>query len=134
MSKKKLVTIKQSKIPNAGKGVFAATNIKANTRLGEYSGRQFTRLRDMPILHRPYAFRVTIAKNGRRSAAYIDGKNKRNIMGIVNGAKTKGQRRRINVKAYQYNSKIFYKSTKDIPEGEELIVSYGPTYNYWSHE
>ena len=68
--------------------------------------------------------------NGQYTIYYIDAQNKKksNWLRYVNGAKTKSQKRKINVEAYQYGEKVFYRTIKKIKEKEELIIDYGDEY------
>ena len=124
------VEIKPSRIKNAGYGAYATTLIKKNTRLDEYRGRLldvngFNRLRNTQ-----YVFEVAKKIKGKYQTFYIDAKSLKdsNWTRYVNGAKTKTQKKQINIATYQYNGKIFYKTIKDIPVGQELIVDYGDEY------
>ena len=48
------------------------------------------------------------------------------ILKFVNGAATKNQRRRINTEMYQYE--VFYRTTKNVRKGTELLMCYGPDF------
>ena len=124
------VEIKVSQIKNAGYGAYAKMLIKKNTRLDEYQGRlldahAFNRLRNTQ-----YVFEVAKKVDGKYQTFYIDAKSLKNSnwTRYVNGAKTKAQKKQINIATYQYKGKIFYKTIKDIPVGQELIVDYGDEY------
>ena len=34
----------------------------------------------------------------------------------------------MNLKAFQYKNKVFYRTTKPVPANRELMVYYGPSY------
>lgn len=116
-----------STIRGAGEGLFAAKDIRKGTRLGEYYGATLTedeweRMDDEAT---DYIFEVD---GPNRTRFYIDAAASDCLMAKVNGAKTKRQRRLVNVEAYQYAQKIFFRATKDVPKGAELIVDYGDEY------
>ena len=122
--------IRHSSIPQAGMGIFAKEPISANQRIGHYQGElktseQFEKMRDTT-----YTFEISKKVANRYKLFYIDAKNKRksNFLRYINGAKTSSQRRKINTTAYQYKEKIFYKTTKAVKAGEELIIDYGDSY------
>ena len=65
-----------------------------------------------------------------RKEMFIDAKPiiKNNKLRYVNGAKTKAQKKKINVESYQYNKQIRYRTTKKVKEGQEFIIDYGDEY------
>lgn len=124
------IEIKSSRIKNAGFGVYAKKTIKKDTRLDEYRGRiidakEFNRLRNTQ-----YVFEVAKKIAGKYQTCYIDAKDPKqsNWTRYINGAKTSTQKKKINIRAYQYDGKIFYKTIKNIPEGQEIITDYGDGY------
>jgi len=131
-----LVEIRSSKISGAGLGVFAKTFIQTNTKLGEYKGKliteeEYDKLGD----HRcEYIFEIERRKNNKVKRFYVDARFKKhsNWTRYVNGAKSKEQQEFVNIGSYQYGGKLFYRTNKDVHEGEELLVDYGS--DYWSSD
>lgn len=118
-----MLSVRPSRIPNAGMGLFANKNIPANFHLGEYVGRR-TRT------HPGGDYVWELVPDSRLShKAYIDAaRNERCLLRYVNGAKTKKQARRINVAAYQYEGRLYYETIRPIRKDEELLMDYGPRY------
>lgn len=115
---------KKSKLPGAGKGVFARCDILSNTILGKYGGKKMNKKAYLPLRDKRYIWELS---NGM----YLDGhpKHRRHtILSFINGAKTKGQRKFINAYAYQYKKNIFYKTLRNIKKGEEIVIDYGNFY------
>ena len=122
------LVIKPSLIKGAGKGAFAKKKIKKGTRLGEYTGKilsleEYSKTRD-----KTYIFEVSKKFQGKYYLFYIDARSGDQLK-FINGAHSKEQKKHINVETYQYAERIFYRTTKNIKEGEELLVDYGD--NYW---
>lgn len=119
-----MLTIKQSTIKGAGLGVFAIQDIRKGTRLGEYCGKILSKeeYEDMQDNDRNYIFEV---HRPNQSTFYIDGNC---VLAKVNGVKTTRQKKRINVEAYQYAQCIYFRTTKEVPKGTELIIDYGNKY------
>merc|ERR1711959_403626 len=46
----------------------------------------------------------------------------------VNGAKTEEQLKTVNMEVYQYGGKLWYRTNKDVKQGQELIIGYGEEY------
>lgn len=113
--------VAKSTIRGAGKGLFAAEDIRKGTRIGQYCGK---RTRTYPR-NADYAFAID---NGRKTEHYIDARKSRCLLKYVNGARTRKQHRRVNLEAYQYKKNIYYRSTRNIKKGEELILDYGDDY------
>ena len=127
MPKHPFLEVKTSTIPNAGLGVFALRDIKKGERLGEYTGRRvdeetFDRMRNTQ-----YAFRVNMPDG---KCEYIDAKRSPCILARTNGAKTTAQRKKVNIESYQYAQKIFFRAKKNIRKGDELLLYYGPDYEF----
>lgn len=127
----KLVEIKSSNIEGANLGAFSKRDIKEGTRLGAYEGVELNYDDYMKLEDQTYVFEVGKKQNGRYIIFYIDASDAQNgnELRYVNGAKTPEQQAMINLRAYQYKEKIYYKATRDIKAGEELIIDYGD--NYW---
>jgi hypothetical protein len=117
-----LVEIRPSNIPNAGNGVFAKEDINSGEMLGIYRGEaltpdQFTkRFKDVD-----YATYVLTIKNGTIN---VDGEKKGyNWVSRVNGPR--GTTMKTNI-WWDDDGNVF--SKRKIKAGDELLVSYGPSY------
>ena len=119
--------VKTSTIPDAGLGVFALRDIKKGERLGEYTGRRIDEKTFQRMQNTQYVFEVSLA--GGKSE-YIDAESSPCIMARINGAKTDAQKKKVNVRSYQYAKRIFYQAKQDIGKGEELLIYYGPDYEF----
>jgi uncharacterized protein len=130
-STNEFLTIKKSQIPKAGFGAFASSTINKGTKIGEYQGKLLDQKAYEKLSNQLYIFEVA-KKNtkGNYKTFYIDAAKKApgRELRFINGAFGKKQKKLINVEAYQYREKIFYRSTKNIKAGEELIIDYGDSY------
>ena len=130
--KNELIVIKKSKIPRAGLGAFANKDISQGTKIGEYKGDVLDKKAYDKLKNTFYTFEVAKKnKKGSYKTYYIDASKKKagRELRFVNGAHGNKQRKLINLEAYQYAEKIFYRAHKNIRAGEELIIDYGD--NYW---
>ncbi len=117
------LVVKPSLIKGGGLGVFARCEIPKGTCLGWYRGRYLSRKEWIESKNDKYTWYID-------KDFYVDAfsvKNN-NVLRYVNGAKTPPQYLSINVKSYEKNKKIWYKTIKKISGGCELIVNYGPDY------
>lgn len=105
--------VRASRIRGAGKGLFAATDLPAGTRLGEYTGH---RTKAQPR-NGNYVWEVNIYHpNGSFSHhEYVD-------------ARRTPTCRLINAEMYQHRGRVFYRTTKRVRRGTEIIVDYGEEY------
>lgn len=125
---KELLIIKKSLIPGAGRGAFAKKSLKKGKRLGEYNGKLLN-AEDYDALHdKSYIFEVTKKFGKKYYLFYIDARSGDELR-FVNGAHGEKQKKKVNVEAYQYAERIFFRTNKDINENEELLIDYGN--NYW---
>ena len=129
------IYISKSKIISAGKGVFSKKYIKKGVKLGEYQGIYYLVNDNLDEIYDDiyknsgtdeYVMLITDKKG--KEYAIIDGARNGNWVRFINGAKTKEQFPLINCEFYQYNKKMFLKSTKSIEKNEELIIDYGSRY------
>jgi SET domain-containing protein len=121
----KKLTVKKSRLPHSGKGLFAKTFIPKGTRIVEYKGRITTW---KEVNHdegkNPYIFYV---KRGH----VIDAKPYKNALArYANDARglqrIKGLR---NNSVYDvHEGKVFIMASRDIEPGEEILVDYGKEY------
>lgn len=133
------LTIKESRIKGAGKGVFAKENIRrgmiACSYMGLYSG-------DSDCNHdSDYVWELTdpFRYKGKK-IKFVDGDPKAygkfeqnpghfpNFGPLVNGAANKRQRKKINVELAQIGLVLYYRATRPINAGDELIADYGKEY------
>jgi hypothetical protein len=123
-----LLEVRASQIQGAGKGLFVVADLRAGTRLGEYTGR---RTKSAPH-DGSYTWDVNIYHpNGTFShLEYVDALRTPTCkLRYANGARTPEQRRLINAEMYQYGGRVYYKTTKHVRRGTEIILDYGD--NYW---
>lgn len=126
-------------LPSRGIGVFAKRNIPAFTVLGPYAGKLLMRTGQS---NEPgslaYAYRKTgVGKVNRTmwecSKHYaVDGSETGNILQYVNTGQLPGELRiaEDNVAIIVINKQIvMYVTIREIGAGEELLVSYGDTYD-----
>jgi SET domain-containing protein len=125
------IYISDSNIKNAGKGIFAKTNLNAGIKLGEYIGKRYSAESyynfDIDLPENKYV--MAVFKKGQLSAI-IDGLDGGNWTRLLNGAKTNREKKLINCEFYQYNQRIFVRTLVEIKKNEELIIDYGPSYNW----
>jgi hypothetical protein len=121
-----MLKVKTSTIPNAGKGLFATVDISKNTKLGEYKGKQLSEQQFQRTADTSYVWEVS----ARGKNVYVDARRRvaNNPLRYVNGAIFKRQKKKVNVEMYQYGQKVFYRTTKKVPAGTELIIDYGDEY------
>lgn len=117
------ISIKESTIKGSGKGVFANCDIPAGTTIGEYLGKVYYG-DDMDKASGDYLFNVN--RNGK-SYKIIDGKPVKESSWVryVNSPQSAGV---ANAFFYQYAERIFLKTSKVIPAGQEVFAYYGDTY------
>ncbi|XP_071148205.1 histone-lysine N-methyltransferase PRDM9-like [Mytilus edulis] len=116
------LSVKESRIPNAGLGVFADKTFQSRCKFGPYQG-EITR--DAEIAHYTgYAWQIYLDGDPIHFIDALD-RSKSNWMRYVNCARNEDEQ---NLIAYQYKGDIYYRSFKDIEPGNELLVWYGQDY------
>jgi hypothetical protein len=117
------IEIKKSMIEGSGDGAFATCDIPAGVTIGEYLGKVYTS-KDMNKTKGEYLF--SVSKDGKE-VKIIDGKVKKYSSWVryVNSPQAAGEG---NAYFYQYNERIFIKTSKVIPKGQEIYAYYGDTY------
>jgi SET domain-containing protein len=121
----KYLLVKRSKIPLSGKGLFTTCDIKKETFIVEYKGVVVT----WKEIQRSKVFNAYVYYINRNHV--IDAKPYRQYLGRyandANGiTRLKGV---INNCTYTIkDNKVFIKAIKNIPAGEEILVSYGKEY------
>ena len=123
-----LIEIKRSSFAYAGKGAFAKKDLKKGLRLGEYNGKLLSLEEYEELSDKAYIFEVKKKFEGRYYLFFIDARSG-DALKFVNGAYTKEQKEKVNVEAYQYSERIFFRTKREVKKGEELIIDYGD--NYW---
>ena len=117
------ISIKDSTIPNAGKGAFANVDIPIHTTIGEYLGKNYTG-KEMENSHGAYLFSVKV---NNKEIKIIDGKSK-NLSSWVRFVNSPLKFEDGNAHFYQYKQSIFIKTRKPIKKGEEIFAYYGDEY------
>ena len=133
------VYINYSKIPNAGLGVFAKTDIKQGTFIGNYMGEMSEP--ESEIIYNDYIFGSRRKKGLFRIDAYeLEKSNFTRFMNCCNSRENE------NIQAIRYeldkdssftrldntvidiDGYIFFFAKKDIKKDEELLYDYGEVY------
>jgi len=122
--------IKESKIPEAGLGVFATTSITCRGWV-EYIGKYTT---DVPTDGK-YAWEIAAwdeddgepYRGGLRTGC-VDAKDCTHWTKYVNCAMTVEE---ANLEKWQKYNRVYYSPLRDIDKGEELLVYYGDSYVQW---
>ena len=128
--------VKRSTIEGAGLGLFAAQDIPAEFELGEYVG---TVNRGLEITS-PSAYIWEVKPRHPRfegEKIWIDGEeygagllhDTPNNLRYVNAADEEDE---INTKMVQREDKVYYRTTRRVHKGEELLMTYGS--DYWDAE
>lgn len=119
------VQVKNSEIPNAGKGLFATKSVKKNKTVAHYSSKEVSTQVDKNSKY--------VLQLGPRR--FLDSQNKLNFVGrYINS--NKGTRKKGNVrfsrgtKTYpQFDRQtIPVKTTRKVKKGVELIANYGKQF------
>ena len=126
VQEKKLLEIKKSTIPNAGRGLFARVDIDIDVDLGEYFGNITN--------DNPGGCYIWEYKDINNNTKFVDGENyKNNPLKYVNAIKYKDQPTisqldKINCRMEVINNKVHYITTKFINKGDEILMDYGPEF------
>jgi len=121
-----VLSIKKSKLPKSGNGLFTLEDIKKNSVISSYYGEKIT-INEL-------ARRVEIGK-GR----YAVGLNKRHVIDAMNSScpakyandangPIKKEKFKNNSKFYNFKGSIALVATKNIAAGEEIFAAYGKEY------
>jgi uncharacterized protein len=116
--------VKESTIPNSGKGLFTKTFIPKGTLIVEYKGRRTTWKEVEDDYKNGYIYFISNSK-------VIDAKSYKKALGrYANDAKGLSRIKSIgNNSVYEVDDdKVFIKAVKDIPAGSEILVDYGKDY------
>jgi SET domain-containing protein len=120
----KQLEVRDSQIPNAGKGLFTAEFIPKGARIVEYKGKM-RRWKEVEFDDSNYYIfyidqeHVIDSAKGRKSLArYInDARGLQKVKGLRNNAEFVVDR-----------LKVYVEATRNIPAGSEILVGYGKEY------
>jgi hypothetical protein len=117
------IIIKKSTVDGAGKGAFANVDIPKGKVIGEYVGKVYKE-KDLDNANGDYLFSV---RHLGKEVKIIDGRDwkKSSWVRFVNTPQTQDEG---NAYFFQYEQRIFLKTFKDIPEGQEIFAYYGDEY------
>ena len=93
----------------------------------EYRGDRLTEKECEQLTDTSYVWEITTDND---KVICIDAKphHKDNFIRYVNGAGNPKQCKQVNLEMIQENDRVYYKTTKRVMKGEELIVNYGDEY------
>lgn len=109
-----MIVVRKSMIH--GRGVFAKEHIPSGTKLGEYSGK--------------YVSNEVVEKHKKETTYFFYVSKTKSILPFTS-TKLRYTNHSCdpNCEAYQWRDKIFFRSIKDIKEGEELFIDYNFDYD-----
>ena len=120
----KELEVKESTIPNAGKGLFTKVFIPKSTPIVEYKGT-ITTWKEVKEDHtNPYIFYV-------KAGHVIDARHHlKSLARYANDAKglTRTKNKKNNACFDKEGVRVYLIATKDIQAGEEILVEYGTQY------
>jgi hypothetical protein len=123
------LTLKKSKIPGAGKGLYTTVNIPKNKNISQYTG-EIKSIEDFNA--DPSGYAVQIPKNKVVDAVSTQSA----IARYANDCRTSnrkakqctGTNSKFVVTTRQGITKIWLRATKNIPANSEIYISYGKQY------
>ena len=134
-----IVYIDYSKIPNAGLGIFAKTDIKQGTFIGNYMGEISES--ESEIIYNDYIFTSHRKKGQFRIDAYdMEKSNFARFMNCCNSRENENIQpirfvddkrtlfTRLDKTVIDVDGYIFFFAKKDIKKDEELLYDYGEVY------
>lgn len=121
----KIVTVKDSLLPGAGKGLFARNFIPKGMLIVEYKGN-VTNWRDVKHNDGNNGYIYYVSRNYVIDAS----RTKSALARYANDARGIGRMKGLsnNAEYVELGKKVYIKSTKDIKAGEEIFVGYGKEY------
>jgi uncharacterized protein len=125
----KQLFIKKSGIPGAGRGLFTKQFIVKGTRIIEYKGEITTWKKVLQIEKETKIFNKYLYHVNRNYV--IDALHYPKVLArYANDANGFGKIRGLvnNCEYVEDEGKVFMEAIKDIPAGEELLISYGKEY------
>lgn len=117
----KYITIKTSTIRGAGLGAFATCDIPKGSTIGEYLGKN-----KPPTYESSSAYMFSVY-DGNELYRVIDGKSKK-YASWVRYVNTTPTDREANCYFFQYQKRIFIRTKKNVPAGQEIFAYYGDDY------
>lgn len=129
----KRIEVRESLIPGAGMGAFAldvipkgARVVYRGTRYGNFNSCGDSRYSWVLYNYDDLTGKVNVGSDGRRIGSvigYVDGSRTGNWTRFVNCS-----RRDDNLEVIQEYGTIFYRASREIQVGEELLIWYGQDY------
>lgn len=119
--------LKESNIPNAGKGIFTKENLPKDRRLGIYTGK-FLNLDEVKKIQHDLLYTWQLSDNDGNPIGYISADKLSkggNFLRYINCPRNKEEE---NCYAVQEGQNIVYYTLRPIKAGDELFVWYGPEY------
>jgi uncharacterized protein len=121
----KILLVKKSGLPNAGKGLFTKIFIPAGTRIVEYKGK-ITTWKDVEHDEGKNAYIYYVKRNhvidaGNRKSALARYANDAKGIARINGISN-------NAEYTEDGLRVYIKAIKDIKVGAEILVEYGKEY------
>eukprot|EP00746_Dinoflagellata_sp_MGD_P065805 gnl/MRDRNA2_/MRDRNA2_27369_c0_seq1.p1 gnl/MRDRNA2_/MRDRNA2_27369_c0~~gnl/MRDRNA2_/MRDRNA2_27369_c0_seq1.p1 ORF type:complete len:220 (+),score=17.52 gnl/MRDRNA2_/MRDRNA2_27369_c0_seq1:58-717(+) len=133
--------VRPSKIPNAGKGLFATCEMKAGTSIGEYLGS----VSEVPPEDTDYVWCAPICQDTNFNVhmdnekemkecapvswRYTDAKDVlTSLLRFANSVRSQALRGSLNVEARFQGGHVFYDLSRDVQPGDELLIDYGQGY------
>ncbi|XP_043237184.1 histone-lysine N-methyltransferase PRDM9-like isoform X5 [Amphibalanus amphitrite] len=111
----------QSTNPASGTGVLAEKDIPARQRLGPYEGTLTTEQGQARSRTTGYRWQIKKGKRVHHSVNAVD-PSCSNWLRRVNCARSEEEQ---NLVAFQYRGQVYFRTSKAIPRGSELLVYYG---------
>ncbi|HRP56339.1 SET domain-containing protein [Agriterribacter sp.] len=117
--------VKNSTLPQAGKGLFTLSFIPAGTHIIEYRGR-VTTWKEVKEKEADNAYIMYVNRNHVINALPY----KKSLARYANDAKGVGKIKglRNNAVYATVKKRVYIKATRDIKAGEEILVDYGKSY------
>merc|ERR1711963_610149 len=121
-----LMEVKNSTVPGAGLGAFAVRDLLRGTLLGECRGKLTDKYSEINP-HYSWTWKDHQGKIWYRDTYdYPINNPNRYILGDM----TKEQKEMVNTEMIHTDTRVYYFTIKDVKGGSELVISYGPSYNW----
>lgn len=116
--------VRDSTIPNAGKGMFAARKLPAGKRLGEYKGKRIPfHWANAPGTDSSYY--MYASEEPQDAGVVIDGRALNNPMRWANHAPEPLANAQAEL---EESGRIYFRTTRPVKSGEEIFINYGEDY------
>ncbi|KAK3610838.1 hypothetical protein CHS0354_034043 [Potamilus streckersoni] len=119
----------QSTVPGCIQGIFALERIKVGTEMGPFVGHMLA-LTQLNITHINSSVWELYDEYGRL-AGYVDGGGVQRPASWLSLIQCARMEKEQNLELLQVGSQIYYRATRDIHPGEELLVWYGASYSLY---